>query len=560
MRIALLSWESLHSIAVGGVAQHVTELGAALERKGHEVHVFTRMAPGQRFHDWIDGVHYHRCPYPGDREFVDDVNSMCRAFVDRVYMIEDYIGPFDVIHAHDWLAANAMIWIKQGRGRKCVLTIHSTEYGRCGNTFPGGRSHRVRAQERAGTYWADRVIAVSEATKKEIMWMYEAPEGKIAVVYNGVSPHRFDGDLDPGGAKRRYAIGPVDPTVLFCGRLAYQKGPDLLLEAIPAVLKHYSRAKFVFAGDGEMRRDLEARARQLGIVDAVRFLGYRNGDELVGLFKLADVVCVPSRNEPFGIVVLEAWSARKPVVVTQNGGPNEYVCHEVNGLKIFPNRDSVAWGIGTLFMDFERARWMGENGRQAVEARFTWDAIVAQTLRVYDPQYAESAETEKTREPHPVPVSTDETPRHGRPAHAPRRVGPGRTKEPRVRVVAEVPLTTATCRLALSDAASACRQAASDSGVRFRRNGDRAWLKGDSDAVYAALRRYHRLMGQMGVPRMTAKLRLQEPVDVVTAASIELAERLAAHEHGLPSGACLQNAHERHPPMAIGAHESWNPS
>ena len=184
-------------------------------------------------------------------------------------------------------------------------------------------------------YWADRVIAVSVSTQSEIRRMYEVPESKTSVVYNGVSAHRFDIDVDPGAVKRRLGIGPMDPTVLFCGRLTHQKGPDILLEAIPSILKHRAGAKFVFAGDGDMRGALEARARHLGVVPAVRFLGTRSGDDLVSLFKMADTVCVPSRNEPFGIVVLEAWSARKPVVVTQCGGPNEYVRHEETGLKIY---------------------------------------------------------------------------------------------------------------------------------------------------------------------------------------------------------------------------------
>jgi len=94
-------------------------------------------------------------------------------------------------------------------------------------------------------------------------------------------------------------------------------------------------------------------------------------------------VCLPSRNEPFGIVVLEAWSAGKPVIASQNGGMSEYVQHEVNGLKIYPAPDSVAWGVSRTFSDFDRARWMGRNGRQAVEERFTWDMIADQTLAVY---------------------------------------------------------------------------------------------------------------------------------------------------------------------------------
>lgn len=383
MRIAMLVWESLHSIPVGGVAAHVTELAAALERKGNEVHVFTRMGPGQSHYQLIHGVHYHRCPFQLHSDFVEEVNNMCRSFVHYVFATEDFIGPFDIIHAHDWLAANAMIWIKQGRGRKTVLTVHSTEYGRCGNCFYAGRCARVRYQERAGTYWADRVIAVSHSLKHEIMWMYQVPEWKVTPIYNGVNLHHFEGWLDPGGVKARYGIGPMDPVVLFVGRMVHQKGPDLLMEAIPGLLRYYPSVKFIFAGDGELRRPLEHRARQLGVAHATRFLGFKNGHELPELYKTCDVLCVPSRNEPFGIVVLEAWSAGKPVVATVNGGPNEYVWHAVNGLKIHPNPNSVGWGLGTLFTNFEWARWMGRNGRMAVEAAFTWNRIADQTLHVY---------------------------------------------------------------------------------------------------------------------------------------------------------------------------------
>ncbi|MGD0458449.1 MAG: glycosyltransferase family 4 protein [Terriglobia bacterium] len=383
MRIAMLVWESLHSIPVGGVAAHVTELAAALERKGNEVHVFTRMGPGQSHYQLIHGVHYHRCPFQLHSDFVEEVNNMCRSFVHYVFATEDFIGPFDIIHAHDWLAANAMIWIKQGRGRKTVLTVHSTEYGRCGNCFYAGRCARVRYQERAGTYWADRVIAVSQSLRHEIMWMYQVPEWKVTPIYNGVNLHHFEGWLDPGGVKARYGIGPMDPVVLFVGRMVHQKGPDLLMEAIPGLLRYYPSVKFIFAGDGELRRPLEHRARQLGVAHATRFLGFKNGHELPELYKTCDVLCVPSRNEPFGIVVLEAWSAGKPVVATVNGGPNEYVWHAVNGLKIHPNPNSVGWGLGTLFTNFEWARWMGRNGRMAVEAAFTWNRIADQTLHVY---------------------------------------------------------------------------------------------------------------------------------------------------------------------------------
>jgi glycosyltransferase involved in cell wall biosynthesis len=383
MRIAFLSWESLHSIPVGGVGVHVTELAAALERKHHDVHVFTRATESQPHYACIDGVHYHRCPFDLHPNFVDEINNMCRSFVHHVFQTEDYIGAFDIIHAHDWVTGNALIWIKQGRRRITVATIHSTEYGRSGNHFWNGQSERIREQERAVAYWADRLIAVSNHLRDEVMWMYEVPLWKMTTIYNGVNHRNYDGFIDPGKVKAAYGIGPMDPMVLFSGRMVVQKGPDLLIEAIPHILKFYPQAKFVFAGDGEMRAAVEQRTHELGIAHATRFLGFQTNGTLTNLYKACDVVCVPSRNEPFGIVLLEAWSSGKPVVSTVNGGPAEFVWHEVNGLKVYAHPESIAWGLGTLFTNFEWGRWMGHNGRIAVEAAFSWDSIADQVLDVY---------------------------------------------------------------------------------------------------------------------------------------------------------------------------------
>jgi glycosyltransferase involved in cell wall biosynthesis len=383
VRVALFSWETLHSIAVGGVGVHVTELAAALERRGHEVHVFTRQGAGQGLYDRIDGVHYHRCPFALHSNFVDEVNSMCRSFVHHFFAVEDSIGQFDMIHAHDWLASNALVWIKEGRGRRCVLTMHSTEYGRSGNKFFGGQSPRVADHERHGTYCADRVITVSNQLRDEIRWLYQVPEQKTSVVYNGVSSSIFDYEVDPGEIKRRYHIGPLDPTVLFVGRMVVQKGPDILIRTVPAVLRYYPNAKYVFAGDGHMRGEVYTIAQQLGVGHAVRILGDVRGRALHDLYKACDIVAVPSRNEPFGIVILEGWSACKPVVSTKRGGPAEFVWHGVNGLQVDDNPDSVSWGLGTLLSDHGRCCWMGRNGRAAVDAAFSWDKIADQTESVY---------------------------------------------------------------------------------------------------------------------------------------------------------------------------------
>jgi glycosyltransferase involved in cell wall biosynthesis len=541
MRIAMLSWETLHAIAVGGVAAHVTELAAALAAQGHEVHVFTRIAEGQADYEVIDNVHYHRCPYPGARDFVEDVDNMCRAFVHRVFDTERELqAPFDVIHAHDWLAANAMVWIKKGRGHPCVLTIHSTDFGRAGNVFHNGESQRIREREHMGAHWADRLITVSQALKNEVLWMYEVPSEKITPIYNGVEPERFDIAEDLGELKRGYDLGPTDPTVLFCGRLTAQKGPDLLLEAIPAALEADERCKFVFAGDGDMRGQLEQRAAELGMQDAVRVLGRRGGHELAELFHLADMVAVPSRNEPFGIVVLEAWSACTPVVATHNGGPGEFVWHEVNGLKIYPNPHSVAWGVCTLLRSPEWGVEMGKHGRRAVDAAFRWERIAEQTLRVYDPAAwrnlatsptqaaVEKAETDTETVTEVAAESTSPTSQwvseSSRASTEPTAMAEAeradtRSEEAAPQVCAEVRLCDGAGDRAQADLAT-WAQAAGHSGAEVAREADRLLLNGDLERVLTAVRYCHQLAKRSGHELATA-IRPAEPSRPDAGASLD---------------------------------------
>jgi len=339
------------------VAVHVTELAAALERKGHEVHVFTRRAQGQDNYGCFDGVHYYLVDLSSGSDFVHEIHNLNEAMVDKFIYVSDLNGPFDIVHGHDWLAAEAMAQIKERWGLRGILTMHSTEWGRNGNVWYGaGEPFRKSELERYGAYCANQVIAVSHHLKAELAHLYQCPDGKTHVIYNGVNRHEFDGFVDPGEIKARYGVGPVEPVVLFVGRANLQKGPDLLLEAVPLVLATHPEDRFVFAAAGDMLPRMRA----------------------------CDLVCVPSRNEPFGIVVLEAWAAGKPVVVTKTGGPDEFVDHEGNGLKVYDHPESIAWGVGTIMSNWDRARWLGENGRKTVEARFSWDLIADYTLGVYE--------------------------------------------------------------------------------------------------------------------------------------------------------------------------------
>ena len=99
--------------------------------------------------------------------------------------------------------------------------------------------------------------------------------------------------------------------------------------------------------------------------------------------RAADIVAVPSRNEPFGIVALEAWAAGKPVVATLAGGPREFIWHDVNGFLVNTDPGGIAHGIGSLLADHDHCRALGRNGREAVEDRYNWDNVAEYTEGVY---------------------------------------------------------------------------------------------------------------------------------------------------------------------------------
>jgi glycosyltransferase involved in cell wall biosynthesis len=387
MRIGFFSWETLYSITSGGVAVVTTRLAEALATAGHEVHVFTRISEGQLEHEEINGVHEHRCITPGCDDFIEYMDHFCDSLVSCFHFIEDKYGRFDVLHGHDWHVVNALANIKANKGHdKIVWTCHSTEYGRNGNHFADNWfSARIRHREWLGGYISKQVTTVSHGMKNELMREYQIPENKINVVYNGINTEKYAGTLDAGRVKGQYGIHPIAPVVLFLGRIAYQKGPDLLLEAIPNVLHDFPTVIFIFAGTGDMIEHLKGRGWWLGVQDSMRILGYVSEEDKLKLLKAADIVCIPSRNEPFGIITLEAWVSGTPVVACDVGGPAEVIDNFRTGVKVYVNPESIAWGIKYLLGDTSGAgiKKMGRVCRR--EARkFDWSELCKRYLEVYE--------------------------------------------------------------------------------------------------------------------------------------------------------------------------------
>ena len=371
LKVAFFCWESLYAERVGGLASAATNLAETLA-KVHEVHYFTRgWIPDQQ----INGVSYHYCQPQGSNT-VQYCEDMSNAMVEQFRQI-DRKEKFDILHFHDWHPVQALHWLQD---RDTLLTLHSTEYGRNGSRFGDWWEFReISGKEWYGGLVAKKLTAVSTVMKNEIMHLYNVPDWKCDVVPNGIVPRQYRAYLDAGEVKRAYGIHPFAPLILFIGRLVYQKGPDLFIEALRRVCQHRWDARVIVAGDGGMRQYLQERARDL----PVNFVGYIPDSEYIRLLNACDLVVIPSRNEPFGLVLLEAWSAEKPVVASDVGGLSENIDSFVNGIKVQPEPGSLAWGISTMIDDPVNAQVQGKRGRAKVDRQFLWDTIAHRMANTY---------------------------------------------------------------------------------------------------------------------------------------------------------------------------------
>jgi glycogen(starch) synthase len=297
---------------------------------------------------------------------------------------KDLPDPIDVFHAHDWLVATAGIGLKHIFRKPLLATMHSTEIGRRDGLHTP-TEHMIHETEAWLTYEAWRVVCCSDYMVQHVKWAFGLPNDKLAMVPNGVNPYvygAFDKE-DLSSFRRRYAL-PNEKIVLYVGRLVYEKGIHVLINAVPKVLAKVD-AKFVIVGSGYMQEQLSAIVRSMGLEHKVLFTGFVDEDSLLKLQRVAAVSVVPSLFEPFGIVALEAMAAKSPVVVSDTGGLSEIVEHDVTGVKVYPNNtESLAWGISKVLTDDAYSHHIRENAYKVILEKFDWDKIAQQTIHMYD--------------------------------------------------------------------------------------------------------------------------------------------------------------------------------
>ena len=190
----------------------------------------------------------------------------------------------------------------------------------------------------------------------------------------------FQKILDAGAIKARFQIGPVDPTLLYVGNLDEDHGSDLLIKAVPAILKKHKQARFIFVGDGPLFWTLRIYSRYLHLDHAVRIVGHMEGEALNELIQASDVVVAPSRKMTEPWPVLAGWAAGKAVVATHDTAAT-LLEHEQNGMLIYPLADSCAWAVERIFADPYLWGRIRENGLAKVSGEYSDNARAGQLER-----------------------------------------------------------------------------------------------------------------------------------------------------------------------------------
>ncbi|MEA4882615.1 MAG: glycosyltransferase family 4 protein [Clostridia bacterium] len=381
MRVLMISWEYPPRV-VGGLARHVQELARAIARSC-DVHVVTCSSPGAKPLERDFGVWVHRVEPlgPVTDDFLWWTEQLSHAMLARAAGLSEEDGGFQIVHAHDWLAAMAAAGVKREFGTPLAATIHATEWGRNGGLHNAAQ-RRISDIEWYLCYEACRVIVCSNHMRSEVMRIFGLPEDKVRVIPNGVCPEQFSSS-DAVAPTPEYAR-PDKDVILYVGRLVHEKGVQLLIEAMPKILSYWPSGRLVIAGCGPAEGDLRDLAARLGLGGKVVMTGFISDQDRNALYRAARVAVVPSLYEPFGITALEAMAAHTPLVVADTGGLSEIVRHGENGWKFYvENPNSLADAILHLLHCPEEAVKLAEAAYRDVLETYDWMAIARQTVRVY---------------------------------------------------------------------------------------------------------------------------------------------------------------------------------
>jgi glycogen(starch) synthase len=380
----MLSWE-FPPRTVGGIAAHLYYLSRELVKLGVDTYIVTCDFPGAPEREVVNGAHVmrvdsYKTPSPDFATWDSLMNVNMQK--ETATLISDLSRQVDIIHAHDWLVANAALGLKQIFRIPLVATIHSTEIGRR-NGLHTDYERMIHQTENWLAHESWRIICCSEYMAQHVMWAYGLPQDRVRAIPNGVDASVYEKEFDRTEFRKRFAL-PEEKIVLYVGRLVYEKGVQTLVSAIPKILSRVN-AKFVVVGEGGMKDHLMRQVANMRLMHRIMFTGFLDEESLRKLYQIADVCVVPSLYEPFGITALEAMAAKTPLVVSNTGGLSEIVEHDKTGTKVYAgNADSLAWGVTRILLDPGYADWIKLNAYKKALEVYNWTRIAKETKEFYE--------------------------------------------------------------------------------------------------------------------------------------------------------------------------------
>jgi D-inositol-3-phosphate glycosyltransferase len=370
----------------GGMNVYIVEVSKRLARLGVEVEIFTRatrselppiveMAPG------VTVRHVSAGPFEGLAK--EDLPSQLCAFTSGVLRAEANHPPghYDLIHSHYWLSGQVGWLARERWGVPHVHTAHTLAKVKNRLIAAGDRPEpkaRVIGEEQVIAE-SDRLVANTHFETQDLIDHYDADPVRTAVVQPGVDLDRFR----PGAPDFPGLSGRV---IAFVGRIQPLKAPDILISALPFLTA--SDVTLVICGGPsgsglDRPTALIELAARLGVADRVVFLPPQTGDDLARLYRRADLVAVPSYNESFGLVALEAQACGTPVVAAAVGGLVTAVRHGVSGVLV-DGHDPRDWARAMdSLLAAPRLRAALAAGAVAHASGFSWDRTAEGLLRVY---------------------------------------------------------------------------------------------------------------------------------------------------------------------------------
>ena len=375
MRIVLVP--SAFHPSVGGVEQFTLQLARELRRQGHVVEIWTSRRDGDDLDavGSVDGFRVVRSTFPAPRRAWSAILRFAAAAPLEVLRLRREVQRFhpDVINVHCFSTNGAYATVVSALTRRpLVVSLHGETKMDDSDIFD--RSDFQRFMLRRGLTRSTAVTACSGFVLADARERFGLQAGKGEVVFNGVELFDLPEPATVDLPFRRFVFG--------MGRMVHKKGFDLLLEAWALTAVEHPEVGLVLAGEGPEHTRLLQRVTDLGLGGRVVLPGTLDRGQVGWCMSHADLFVMPSRLEPFGIVVLEAWRAGTPVVASRHGGTPEFVTQDQDGVLVDPlDVPVLATVVSDLLSDASRRRSLGTAGRARV-IDFAWSMVASEYVRI----------------------------------------------------------------------------------------------------------------------------------------------------------------------------------